>query len=340
MLLAAALHVSVGPGTAAAQTVVLRNAPAGSAVEVVINSTPVGTGTADAAGTATVAAPMKEAAGKVEMDANVFVDACGARERVLIVEVGAPIMAAEAGCTRRQISGLYWVRPVNTIVVNLAGIDPTVLLIKGKYEVPVPGADGTIDEDAPRFRRASPTGLVLSGGAGLSKFGDALAVACGSAPCSGDDSGLAYTGGATFWITRYLGVEGTYVKPASMTAEGGDATYSFDGTLEADMWTVAGVLGAPIGPVRLYGKAGVNYHQAVSTTTQTIANVTQTFAFDTKGWGWMFAGGLEGWVTSRMAIFGEAGFAKMKGDAEGGGEAFLDDRQRLVVGGIRIHIGR
>ncbi len=340
MLLAAALHVSAGAGMAAAQTVILRNAPPGVEVEVVLNAATVGTAKADNAGVAIVPAPMKEAIGKSEIDANVFVDVCETSRRVLIVEVGAATVPPADGCARRQISGLYWIRPVNTVVVNLAGVEPTLLLIRGEYEVPVPGPDGTIDEDGARFRRLAPTGVVLSGGVGLSKLSEALEVACGSAtPCSGDDSGLAYTGAVTYWITRFLGVEGSYVKPSSMTAEGG-STFTFDSTLEADLWTVAAVIGAPIGPVRLYGKAGANYHQATSTTAQTINTVTQTFAFNTQGWGWLFGGGLEGWVTPRVAIFGEAGLAKMNGDAEGGGEAFIDERLRLLVGGIRVHIGR
>jgi hypothetical protein len=92
--------------------------------------------------------------------------------------------------------------------------------------------------------------------------------------------------------------------------------------------------------VRLYGKGGLNYHQATSTTVQTIDNVSQTIAFRTKGYGWLFGGGLEGWVTSRVALFGEFDLANLKGDAEGGGEAFIDDRLRLFMGGIRLHIGR
>jgi hypothetical protein len=233
------------------------------------------------------------------------------------------------------------VRPVNTVVVNLAGVAPTLLLIKGSYGIPVAAADGTTPaEGGPRSWRPSPKGPVLSGSAGLSKFRDALLIACGSeSPCSGDDSGLSYSGGATYWITRFLGVEATYVKPKNMTAEGGD-TFAFDSTLDADVWTLAGVVGAPIGPVRLYGKGGVNYHQATSTTVETIDNVSQTIAFRTKGYGWLFGGGGEGWITSRVAIFGEFNLANLKGDAEGGGEAFIDERLRLFMGGIRLHIGR
>jgi hypothetical protein len=307
----------------------------------VLNAAPAATGTANDAGVATLTTRMKDLIGKTEIDANVSVDVCDGKRRVLIVEVGAPTLPVEAGCDRRPVSGLYWVRPVNTVVVNLAGVVPTLLLVKGSYGIPVPSADGTTPEDGgPRSWRPLPQGPILSGSAGLSKFRDALLVACGTAsPCSGDDSGLAYSGGATYWITRFVGVEASYLKPKNMTAEGGD-TFSFDSTLDADVWTLAGIAGAPIGPVRLYGKAGVNYHQATSTTIQTVGNVSQTIAFRTKGYGWLFGGGLEGWISSRVALFGEFDLASLKGDAEGGGEALIDDRLRLFMGGIRLHIGR
>jgi hypothetical protein len=340
-VLAVALNVSAGAAVAAAQTVMVRNAPPGATVEVVLNAKTAATGTVSDTGVATLTTSMKDIIGKTEIDANVYADLCEGKRRVLIVEVGAPTVPVEAGCDRRQISGLYWVRPVNTVVVNLAGVTPTLLLIKGSYAGPVTAPDGTTPAEAgPRSWRPSPKGPVLSGSAGLSKFRDALFIACGTVdPCSGDDSGLSYSGGATFWITRYLGVEGTYVKPKNMKASGGD-TFKFNSTLDADVWTLAGVVGAPIGPVRLYGKAGVNYHQATSTTDETIDNVTQTIAFRTTGYGWLFGGGGEGWVTSRVAIFGEFNLARLKGPAESGGEAFIDERLRLFMGGIRLHVGR
>jgi Outer membrane protein beta-barrel domain len=341
IVLAVALNAGAGAGMAAAQTVTVKNAPPGSAVELVLNAATVATTTASDAGTATLTAKMKDQIGKVEIDANVYVDVCEGKRRVLIVEVGSPTVSAEAGCDRRQVSGLYWVRPVNTVVVNLAGIAPTLLLIKGAYVEPALSPDGTTaSSDGPRSWRPSPTGLMLSGGAGYSKFRDAFLVACGTvSPCNGGGSGLSYTASAGYWITRYLGVEGSYAKPKNMTADGGD-TFKFDSTLDADVWTVAGLLGAPIGPVRLYGKAGVNYHQATSTTNETIDGVSQTFAFQTKGYGWLFGGGGEGWINSRVALFGEFSVVKIKGDAEGGGEAFLNDRLQLLMGGIRIHLGR
>ena len=338
--MAAALSASAGAGIATAQTVTVRNAPAGSAIEVVLNAATAATGTADATGVATLAAKMKETIGKTEIDANVFVDTCENKRRVVIVEVGASPVQPEAGCERRQISGLYWVRPVNTVVVNLAGLSPTLLLIKGSYGVPVETAEGGESSDSAGSRRLAPNGLVVSGGGGVGQFRDALTLACGNvSPCSGHASGLAYTGAVAYWINKFIGVEGAYIKPKNMTASGGD-TFKFDSTHDADVWTLAGLIGGPIGPVRLYGKAGVNYHQATSTTNETINSASQTLAYRTKGLGWLFGVAGEGWVTPRVAIFFEGGLARLKGDSEGGGEAFVDDHLRVLVGGLRIHIGR
>jgi opacity protein-like surface antigen len=342
IVLAAALNVSAGAAVAAAQTVTVINAPPNSAIDVVLNARAVASGSADGAGAATLKTKMQDAIGKTEIDANVFVDYCENRRRVLIVEIGAQSVPIDAGCDRRQVSGLYWVRPVNTLVVNLAGLAPTLLLIKGSYDIPAPSADGTTatTETHSRSWTQPPKGLVFFGSAGLSKLGDALAGACGNvSPCSGHDSGLAYSAGAAYWITRFLGVEGTYVKPKNMTAQGGDI-FKFNSTLDPDVWTLTGVLAAPVGPVRLYGKGGVDYHQATSTTVETINGAAQALAFRTKGFGWTFGGGLEVWLNTHVALFGEFDFARIKGDAEGGGEAVTDDHLRLLLGGLRIHLGK
>jgi hypothetical protein len=342
IVLAAALNVSAGAAVAAAQTVTVINAPPSSAIDVVMNATPLASGAADAAGAATLKTKMQEAIGKAEIDANVFVDYCENRRRVVIVEVGAQSAAIDPGCDRRQISGLYWVRPVNTLVVNLGGIAPSLLLIKGSYDIPAPGEDGTTQttETHAHSWTQPPKGLVFFGSAGLSKIGDALANACGNvSPCDGHDSGFSYSGGVAFWITRFLAVEGTYVKPKNMTAQGGDI-FKFNSTLDPDVWTLGGVLAAPVGPTRIYGKGGMDYHQATSTTVETINGASQTLAFRTKGFGWTFGGGLEVWLNTHLGLFGEVDFARLKGDAEGGGEAVTDDHLRLFLGGVRLHLGK
>jgi hypothetical protein len=341
IVLAAVLNASVGAIGAEAQTVMVRNVPPGTPVEVVFNTANAGSGAADASGVATVPASMKDAINKLEIDANVSVDICAAKRRVVIVEVGAPAAPVEPGCDRRPISGLYWVRPVNTLVVNLGGASPTLLLIKGKYGIPEENADGTTPERS-RMQswRQSPKGLVVSGASGLSKYSDQAAIACGNAtPCQGGGGEIAYSAGATLWITRYLGVEGAYVKPKTTDISGGDA-FTFKNSLDADVWTLAGLIAGPIGPVRIYGKFGADYHQATSTTVETIGGVSQTLAFRTKGIGWLYGAGMEWWITSRVGVFGEAGIVRIQGDAEGSGEARIDDRLRSVLAGVRVHVGR
>lgn len=129
--LAAMLNVCLGAGVAAGQTVIVRKAPAGSRVDVVVNAATVATATVDAIGDAKVGFDLVKTAGKPEIDANIFLDTCDTVRRVVIVERDRLPPAPEAGCTRRQISGVFWVRPVNSIVIDAGGANPTLLLIKG-----------------------------------------------------------------------------------------------------------------------------------------------------------------------------------------------------------------
>ena len=340
LVIAAALTGTLGARPASAQTVIVRNAPAGAPVELAFDAATVATGTADAEGQATLALDLT-ALGKTEIDANFFVDVCGTTRRVLITERARTPAPPASGCDRREIPGLYWVRPINTLVVDVGGFIPKVLLVKGKYTPPKPAATTTEGSDEPTPKRPSPKGLVLSGGAGLAKFRDARLLACGNiATCGGHDSKLGYTGGITYWFTRYLAAEGTYIKPSQVTATGSDTTFAFNSSLSADVFTVVGKLAAPFGPVRLYGQAGTNYHQAVSTTTDTIAGATQTFELRTHGWNWVYGAGFEGWINNRTAIFAEFNLAKIKGSDERGGEGQIDDRFRTLMAGLRVHLGR
>jgi hypothetical protein len=60
-------------------------------------------------------------------------------------------------------------------------------------------------------------------------------IACGNAAtCNGDKAGMIYSGGLTFWLTRYLGAEASYVKPSKAKASGNNtgSTSSFDSSLD------------------------------------------------------------------------------------------------------------
>jgi len=336
--MAAALIVSVGVGTAAAQRVMVRHLPAGTPVEVVVNGQPAGSGAVDETGDARVAFTLPEKEGKSEIDANVFVDVCEKVHRVVIVETARAVPPAGEGCERREISGLFWVRRSNTIVIDMAGVNPTLLLINGSYTPPRPR---TPEEEAGESvpHAPLPKGLMMFAAGGLTSFRDALDLACGTAsPCSGDSSPFAYSFGATYWFTRNFGVEGSFLHPQKVEATGGDG-YTFDTTMNTDIWNILGKAGVQAGPVRLYGQGGLSYHQATHTTSETIGEATQRFERQTRGWSYVYGGGGEIWVKPRFAIFGELDFAKLKGDATDDSEALIDDQARSLLVGVRVHIG-
>jgi hypothetical protein len=334
---ATAAVISGMAAAATAQTVYVRKAPAGSQVEVVINAVSAGTATVDAEGEAKVGFTLPD--GKADMDSNVFVDTCDALRKVIIVDINRQAAAPAEGCDRREVPGIYWVRPVNTIVVDVGDVNPSLLLVRGNYTPPPVTAEG---EEGERPSRPVPSGLLMFAGAAYSNYRDAALLACGNAtPCTPRNSGFTYMFGADVWLTRYLGIEGAYIRPHQVTASGGD-TFHFDSTLDSDVWTVAGKGGVQAGSVRLYGKAGMNYHEATNTTVETLGNATQTLAYKTTGWSWVWGGGMEAWMgrNQRWAIYADGGMMRIKGNAESGGEAKIDDRLRYVAIGIKLRLSR
>jgi hypothetical protein len=349
LALAAAINLAVCVGGAAAQTVYVRNAGSGDAVEVFINNGRVATATIDSAGEAQIPVDIKSVAGKDEMDSYIYVDSCPKLTRVLIIGVGH-LPPPEETCRRSAITGLFWVRTVNTIVVNLAGQPPSLLLVVGKYTPPAPGT-----ENAPRSWAPAPTGIVGFGGGLYGRFSEYSTDQCGNvAVCEPHDGGFSgFHAGGAFWITRFIAGEAAYVKLPSPSASGGGTGFRFDSELDARLVTVAGLVGAQGGPMRFYGKVGAVFHRATSTITQTndpqtitiddvpvtIEGGTQTFETTTEGWGWLFGGGAEAWLSRRIAIYGELDFARVQGNPTSGGEGELDDRVMMILFGLRVHIG-
>jgi len=332
-----AAAVTALAGTASAQTVQVRHAPAGSNVEVIVNGASSGTGTVEGDGEAKVAFTLPQ--GVKEMDANVFVDACDKLRKVVIVDRARQPPPAAEGCDRREISGIYWVRPVNTIVVDVGGVTPSLLLVVGNYTPPKVTAEGD-EESTPT--KPLPSGLLMFAGAAWTNFRDAGDIFCGNAsPCTPHTTGFTYAFGATLWLTRFVGVEGSYIRPHEVTASGGD-TYRFNSTLDSDVWLVMGKLGAQAGVVRIFGQGGMNYHEATNTTAETIDVNSQTFLYKTKGWSWVFGGGMEAWIGARqrVAIYGDGGIMRINGKAEGGGEAQIDDRLKYVTVGVKLRLSR
>jgi hypothetical protein len=347
LAVAAAIDLFVCVGGAAAQTVFVRNAAAGDAVEVFINDVRAATGTIGPTGEAQIPVEIRPVVGKDDMDANVYVDTCPKVVRVFIVSAGRP-PASEGACRRSQIAGLYWVRAVNTVVVNLASQPPSLMLVVGNYTPPAAGSD-----TVPHSWTPAPTGIVAFGGGLYGRFRDFSTVQCGDvATCEGHNGGFGYHAGGAFWIKPFVAGEAAYVKLPSPTANGSGTGFRFDSSLDASLVTVAGLVGAQGGPMRFYGKVGAAFHRATSTITQTndpvavdgapgtIGGGTQTFETTTEGWGWLFGGGTEAWLNRYVALYGELDFVRLQGNPTSGGEGELDDRAMLIFFGARFHIGR
>jgi hypothetical protein len=346
LALAAVVGLTIGVGVGAAQTVEVTNAPAGSTVELVLNNATIGSAAADAAGFATIPVNLQAHGGKRETDVYVHIDSCESSRRIIIAERGQQPPPAGANCERRDM-GLFLLRRVSTVVVNLGGVNPTVLLVQGRF-----------DPRNPRPMRAwnaAPTGFVFSAGGGLMKFSDVELVSCGNvAGCSGGGFEGGYTAAVTYWIKPFLGADVAFVKPAEAEVTGGGTGFQFTSNLDSRVLTVAGKSGAPLGPVRIYGTVGGTFQQSTFTTTQhnddstvTINNVTQiieggtqTFELKTEGWAWMFGGGVELWLKRWLAAYAEVGFLKLKGSPVDNAEGELNDRVMSIVLGARVHIGR
>jgi hypothetical protein len=349
--LALFLLATAGASRALAQSVIVRSAPPESTVELTMNSGGVVSAKADSNGDATLAV----AARGTEADVQFYVDNCGNSLRVLLVERGLQPAPPAPACTRKDIWGVFVMRPVTTFLVEMNGTDPVVYITQG----PVPrswvgrGADAGKQSKLPWG--TPQKGLAVSAGGGFSSFKRSGDLACGTASsCASDSTGGALSFGAEYWITRIFAAHVGYLRPSDVTASGGGSGYRFDSRIHARLLTVGGKVGIAQGPMRIYALGGLNRHEATSTTnqttddstvtvgdvTQTIKGGTQTYAQQTHGWNWMLGGGLEAWLTGRVAIYGEFVRAKVKGDPANGGEGGLDDQATFIVGGARVRLWR
>ena len=355
LALAAALTVTLGAGVANAQAVMVRNAPPGMTVELVLNAATVDSAAADAAGIAKLAVKEPAKPQKPQSAAHIHVDVCEKRRRVVLVEPGVPPPAPPAGegCERKDIAGLFVMRPVTTFVIDLAVPGPTVWLRQG----PVPPT--WLTEEAgirgPRFGRSAPTRLALFGGAGGVKFRDAVSEDCGTvSPCTGTSFRGAYSVGVDYWVAPFLAADFSYTRTGKVNVNGSGDTFHFTSNRDAHIIAIAGKAAIPLGPVRIYFLGGVNYHRVTSTTTETIDDIsvtngdvtqavpggTQSFELQADGWGWLFGGGVEAWVTPRFAVYAEGGAAGLNSSAINATEGVLDDQVTFVAAGLRMHIGR
>jgi hypothetical protein len=311
----AAVVTLLGSVGAGAQTVFVRNGSPGDVVEVFVNDTRVGAGAVETNGEARVPADIQPVVKRDQMDASIYIDSCPKATRVFILSVGRQPPAPEPGCRRNQLPGLYWVRTVNTLVVNVASQTPSLMLIVGRYTPPAPGTEGQ-----PTAWTPAPTGIILSGGGMYGGYSNYAANHCGDvSACEDHDKGFGYHVSAAYWFTTFLAAEGTYLRPKKATVEGSGTGYRFDGELDAQFGTLAALLGGQAGPMRLYGRAGMAFNQATTTVNETIDDKTvtiddvpvvveggtATYETITEGWGWLFGGGMEIWFNRYVGVYGE-----------------------------------
>jgi hypothetical protein len=345
--LAVLIHLALG-AAALAQTVIARNLPPGSTVQFVPNTSVAATASASADGIAILEASPPLPTAESSLDARVWIEACGAVRRVIVADrtVQPPV---DAACARTQLEGLFLVQRVTTMVIDLAAAVPSVRIRQG----PAP-AEWLANADVELPGRAfdPPIGLIVFGGAGYGSFRDFVQIACGSTACANDDAPGVLTAGASYWFSRLVGVEVSFVKPGRLTAEGSGAGFEFSSDTEGGLFALSGTVGYPLGPVRVFGRVGPTYYRGTLTSTQTIDDRTvtiddepqtvpggtQTVQFRTEGWGWVYAAGAEYWMNPWFGLYGEWGTLATKGEDVDGTEGRLDDRMRFILGGVRIRL--
>ena len=341
---AATCCLAIAATLASAQTVIVRHAPPGSTVELVVGATPAGTAKTDAEGTATVIATGNADA---TIDASVWVDACGDARRVILGRPGAP-PAADPGCTRTQIEGVYVVQRITSIVIDVRG--PSLRIRQGPAPAawlrdPVPGVAGSAAEALPPL-----TGLTLFGGGGLGAASDFKSQACGNVTSCSDNAALPYSGGVVWWFTDFVGAEARYGYLGDLEAEGSGDAFRFTTTREGGVLAFTGRAGVRIGRVRPYGRGGLGLHRATLTTTQTVNDSTvviggatqtvpggtQILQVRTKGWAPVYGGGVEVWLSPFLGIYGEAQRIELKGDDDRGADIEIDDAVITAQVGLTV----
>jgi hypothetical protein len=355
LALTAALLLTVGSGVAAAQMVTVRNAPPGAPIEILFDGSPLVSGKADNAGDAKLGIMLQLTKGDWESDVRMYVDVCGEAYHIGLVDRLSLSPTPADGCERREVSGLFVIKAATNLLVDVAAGRALVYLRQG----PLPKAWMLSEKEAVeqplRLRRPAPTGLVAFAGAGRTRFGTGLLYECGDVvDCKPDNASTSFTVGASIWVTRWLAVEGGYVKPESLKISGSGGNFRFNSSLETQFITAVGKIGIPIGPFRPYGIAGANYHRSLRTTNQvndeetvtegdvtvTYPANTQTWASATDGVSWLFGGGAEFWLSKRIGLYGEITRGAVKGSGLNSTEGKIDDRITCFWGGARVKIGK
>jgi hypothetical protein len=355
LALAAMLFLTAGSGLAAAQTVIVRNLPAGAPVEILFDGSVLAAAKADEKGDATVQIALQLVGGDWESNVKVYVDVCGELHRIGLVDRLSLSPTPADGCQRREVTGLYVMKSLTHLLVAVGGSRAAVWLRQGPVPKEWMAQEGDLDESLPRVRRPAPTGLVLFGGAGLGQFRTGTSLDCGdNTECTPANTAFSFTAGVAVWVTRWLAVEGAYTQPATLQSSGSGNGYQFDSSFESQLITGVAKVGPSIGPFRPYGIVGGTYQRSLHSTTQvseeasatendvttTFPGNTQTWATATDGIGWLFGGGAEVWLTKRLGIYGEITRLQMKGTGLDNAEGTLDERLTLFWGGVRVKVGK
>ena len=66
---------------------------------------------------------------------------------------------------------------------------------------------------------------------------------------------------------------------------------------------------------------------------------TLSYQLRTSGWGFVFGGGMEVWLSSVLGFYGEFGSAAVKGQADDNAEGSVDDRMLYILVGGRVRLG-
>ena len=342
-----ALYVVLGTSLASAQTVILRHAPPGSALELVLEANPVGAAKADAGGTATVTAKSVEG----QMDANIWFETCDNDHRVILAKPGAALPTT--ACRRIQIGGLYLVQRVTSIVIDTSATSSLLIrqgpayanwLIDARPEVAKAATEtetrtaGSSSASAAASKPLPPlSGPTAFGGAGLGTtlhFGEQ---ACGTVTCTWDEP-IQYGGGIGWWFNDYFGAEGQYGYLGKLKVTANESDYQFSTTREGGFLAASGRAGLRKGRFRPFGRAGMSLGRSTLTTTQTMGAGTETLAVRTRGWAPIFGGGLEVWLSPRLGLYVDGQRLGLKGKDDRDSGIEIDDTLLTAKAGVTLRL--
>jgi len=341
-------------GVVQAQTVMVRNAPQGSTIELVLNAATVATVPAKPGAETTLTLPPMEGGPKAKMDVRFWVDYCENMRRVFVVEAGLFPSTKDVGCDRKEVAGVYLAQAQTTFVVDVTGTSPSVWLRQGAVPSNWLGAGPMVGPSGAGLQPRP--GILVGGGFGFSNLKDFALVQCGNlSSCSGNSPKFTWEAGASVWVFPFVGVEFSYVKPAVLTLEGVQSPLTATTTFDSNLMRLVAKGGPSFGPVRLYGLAGENYHRATTTTTQTMADQslpqadgstvvikggTQIITMKTAGWGLVAGGGAEFWMNSRLLLYAEVSRSWIQGYTTDNSGIEMNDRKWSYMMGVRYRVGR